>query len=229
MLNRFCARTVMASVLALVGMTLGCGESSPTGPSHPMTPVQPTTPAAPAAPPVVTAISPNLGSTDGGTQLQISGSGFRGTGYQSGVTVTFGGAAVKVDYVNSGRIWIQAPAHAAGQVDVIVGNSDGQTATVPGGYTYALPQSFDPNGEWAGWAYDETPMRFIIQNNTLVSASCGTAETLTFSPPPPVRNGEFSFTGEGGIAMSGRIVSAAAAAGTINMAQCTATEWYAEK
>jgi hypothetical protein len=100
---------------------------------------------------------------------------------------------------------------------------------VPGAYTYALPQSFDLNGEWAGWAYDETPMRFIIQNDTLVSASCGTSEIFTFSPAPPVRSGEFSFTREDGLAISGRIVSAAAAAGTINMAPCTAAKWYAEK
>jgi uncharacterized protein (TIGR03437 family) len=145
------------------------------------------------------------------------------------MTVTFGDTAIVVVYASSGTIWILAPAHAAGQVEVIVTDADGQTASVPGGYTYALPQSFDFNGNWAGWAYDETPMRFTIQNDTLVSASCGASETFTFSPPPPVRNGEFAVAREDGVAISGRIVSTSVATGTFKMGPCTATEWYAEK
>jgi hypothetical protein len=209
---------VRTSLLALLGITLGCGESSPTGPS------QQTIPGIPPA--FITFVSPNTGSTVGGTRVTISGSGF-----QSGATVTLDGAATNVSVVSSTAITATTPAHAPGTVDVVVTIPGGQSGRLTGGYTYASPQSFDFNGNWEGVAgaeYD-TEMRFSIHNNMLISVSCGTSATLTFSPPPSVSNGEFSFLGNDGVGISGRIVSAVSAVGTINIAPCTSTIWAATR
>lgn len=53
-------------------------------------------------------------------------------------TVLFGGVPVDLGSVTNGGtiITTTAPAHAAGAVDVTVANSDGQSATLSGGYTY---------------------------------------------------------------------------------------------
>jgi hypothetical protein len=207
-------------VLLVVAQGLvGCGGSDSSMPPAPSTIAPAPTPAALD----VWAISPNTGST-GGTPVIITG-----TGFQSGAIVTLGDTAIKLHaYVTSTTMSGEAPAHAAGQVDVVVLNPDGQAHRLVGGYTYALPESFNFNGSWGGVPH-ETPIRFTIQNNTLASVSCGTSETFTFSPPPSVSNGEFSFRRDDGIAVSGRILSASAAMGTINLAPCTTTTWYAER
>jgi len=51
---------------------------------------------------------------------------------------------------------------------------------------------------------------------------------LTFTAPPVVRNGAFSFSGAGG-AMTGRIVSPSGALGTIDIGPCRNMEWFALK
>ena len=75
-------------------------------------------------------------------------------------------------------------------------------------------------------------MRFTVRNDVLVSVSCGTAAVSTFSPPPSVVSGEFSFHGGDGFAVSGTLVSPVSAVGTINMpdvTDCTGTRWWADK
>jgi len=53
------------------------------------------------------------------------------------LTVTLGGtAATNITVVNSTTITATVPAHAAGSVNVVVTNGDGQSATLAGGYTY---------------------------------------------------------------------------------------------
>jgi hypothetical protein len=91
----------------------------------------------PVAPPVVSTVSPNSGSTVGGTSITISGSGF-----QNNATVSLGGSlASSVAVVNSSTITALTPAHAAGTVDVVVTNTDGQSGTKTGGFTYVAPQT----------------------------------------------------------------------------------------
>src|SRR5436190_8433850 len=88
-----------------------------------------------APPPTVTTVAPASGSTNGGTALTISGSGFL-----TGATVTVGGtAATAVTVVNSSTITATTPAHAAGAVGLTVTNPDSQAATLAGSFTFVVP------------------------------------------------------------------------------------------
>src|SRR5438105_496302 len=82
--------------------------------------------------PTVSAITPNSGSTGGGTRVTITG-----TGFLAGATVSLGGtAATGVTVVNSTSITATTAAHAAGTVNVVVTNTDAQSRTWTNGYTY---------------------------------------------------------------------------------------------
>lgn len=230
MFNRFLARTVMASLLAVVG--LGCDPGSVSAPTQPTTATQPPTPTAPVGP-SISAVSPNIGSTDGGTPVTITG-----TGIHAGATITLGGVVVYGTFGwhprdrNITMMHFSAPARTAGPVDVVVSHPGGAFARLPDGYTYAPRQSFDFNGEWFGSSGEALVFRFTIQNNLLISVTCqysGT-ETTTFSPSPSVDNGEFSLSGDNGVVIAGTIVSTSVAVGTINIPSCgPATTWDAGK
>jgi IPT/TIG domain len=173
----------------------------------------------------VTAISPNVGSTDG-TYFKITGTGFVGP------RVTLGGVAISQAYsTDPTTIHVTAPSHAPGSLDVVVTNADGQVATAPGGFSYALPESFEVNGNWEGGADSnyETLLRFTIQGNTLTSASCGTSAMVTFSSPVPITRGTFSFLGSDGTSISGMILSANHAKGAISIPSCVNYPWFATK
>ncbi|MEW6749805.1 MAG: IPT/TIG domain-containing protein [Candidatus Latescibacterota bacterium] len=87
----------------------------------------------PAPAPTVASIAPNSGSLSGGTAVTIVGSNF-----DSLAAVTIGGvAATGVTVVSADTLAAVVPqGAAAGAVDVVVRNSDGQTATLAGGFTY---------------------------------------------------------------------------------------------
>ena len=90
------------------------------------------------APPVVTVsgVSPNSGTTLGGTAVVITGQNF-----QQGATVTIGGTPATVTAVSATSISAKTPAHATGTVSVTVTNPDGTGATLASGYTYVAPVS----------------------------------------------------------------------------------------
>ncbi len=91
-----------------------------------------TAPPAPNPAPTVISITPNSGTTNGGTALSIAG-----TGFLPGATVKLGGTSATVlAVVNSTIINATAPAHTAGAVDVVVTNTDAKTGTLTSGYTY---------------------------------------------------------------------------------------------
>lgn len=122
--NRFLAHTVQASLLVLFGFSIGCESSSPSRPTP-----QPPLP----GPLSVTAISPNTGATVRTAMVTI-----RGTGFLPGATVALDGAATQVAVVNSVTITATVHAHAAGTVDVVVTNPDGQSARLTGAFTYVV-------------------------------------------------------------------------------------------
>lgn len=76
--------------------------------------------------------SPISGPSAGGTTVTISGSGF-----QAGVSVTFGGlGATSVSLTNSSTIVAVTPVHSSGSVTVTVTNSSGDSATLPSGFNF---------------------------------------------------------------------------------------------
>ena len=179
--------------------------------------------------PVISELLPNIGST-GGAPITI-----RGTGFKHGLTVSVDGiVSTDLDLVNSTTIQLYTSGHAAGTVEVIVTNPDGQAGS--GEFTFASPATFDFNGDWRGWAEwaccAGEPFVMTIRDNMVVSVLCG-ASSLTLDPPPVVANGAFSFAGIGGVFITGKILSPIFASGAINMASCRYNNsdvyWSAEK
>ena len=63
-----------------------------------------------------------------------------GAGFVSGAAVSFDGLpATYVTVTSDSSIVATTPAHAAGAVDVLVTNPDGQSGTLASGYTYVAP------------------------------------------------------------------------------------------
>src|SRR5450755_77868 len=90
----------VSSLLLLALLLPGCGGGTTT-PKTSNPPANPT--------PTITAISPNSGTTSGGTAVTITG-----TGFISGATVSLGGTpATGVTLMNSTTITAATPAHAA--------------------------------------------------------------------------------------------------------------------
>jgi hypothetical protein len=118
--------------------------------------------------PTVSSVSPNSGTTAGGTAVTITG-----TNFASGATATFGGtAATNVVVVSGTQITATVPAHAAGAVTVAV-TVNGQSGSLTSGYTYNAPptvSSVSPNnGPIAGGTAV-----------TITGASFASGATVTF-------------------------------------------------
>lgn len=84
------------------------------------------------SPPTLTAVTPNTVPLAGGLKVLLSGRGF-----EAGASVTVDGIAVVTTFVDDTLVFITAPPHAAGAVDVVVTNTDQQSSTLTGGLTYA--------------------------------------------------------------------------------------------
>jgi hypothetical protein len=92
-------------------------------------------PAEAAPAPTVTAVSPALGPSAGGTSITITG-----TGFVAGAGVTVGGvAATSVSVVSATSITAVTPAGTPGLAVVTVTNADTQAATLSGAFTYQYP------------------------------------------------------------------------------------------
>ena len=88
-----------------------------------------------ATPPTLTAVSPTIGPTAGGTPVTLTGQNFA-----SGATVAFGGVgATSVVVVSATQITATTPAHAQGSVSVAVTNPNGQSATLANAFTFGPP------------------------------------------------------------------------------------------
>jgi hypothetical protein len=87
-------------------------------------PTTTTTTQAPVELPAITGLSPTSGASDGGTTVEITG-----TGFESVSAVTFGDedAMYKVD--SPTHITAEAPAHDLGMVEVVVWTAGGSSAT----------------------------------------------------------------------------------------------------
>src|SRR6516225_8152578 len=101
--------------------------------------------------PSVSSVSLNNGPLAGGQNVTITGSNFLATP----TSITFGGAAATNIVFNSATsVSCTTPAHAAGTVNVVVTNPDGQSGTGTNVYTYNPPPNFSScspgNGPAAG-------------------------------------------------------------------------------
>ncbi|MBS1151119.1 MAG: hypothetical protein H6Q89_2817 [Myxococcaceae bacterium] len=95
--------------------------------------------------PSVSRLAPVSGPVEGGTAIIILGDGFA-----SGSTVTIGGAAATDLMVRDTSITAVTPAHAAGTVELVVTNLDGQTATLAAAFTYQAPPDAGGSGATDG-------------------------------------------------------------------------------
>jgi IPT/TIG domain len=145
--------------------------------------------------PTVTQISPDLGSTLGGTPVTITGTGFLGT-----TAVRFGGTAgTSLVVVDDTRITVTSPAHAAGAVHVTVTDPNGTSPTGAADvFTYVSPAappavgSISPtSGPVAGGtAVTVTGVGFTGATAVVFGALPGTGlvvvndTTLTVTSPP---------------------------------------------
>lgn len=83
------------------------------------------------APATVTSIAPNTGPAAGGTATVVTGTNFTGS-----TSVTFGGTpGTTFSVVNDTTINVTSPAHAAGAVNIVVVNANGN-GTLTNGFTY---------------------------------------------------------------------------------------------
>jgi hypothetical protein len=203
------------ALLLLAQGTAACGTSSTAPSASP--PI--------VAAPVVTSIVPNVGSTTGAAMVKIDGTNL-------GTAVTFGGTPVQGKFfAGNPTLYLSAPPHAAGLVDVVVTGQHGERITLTNAYTYVSASTFDFNGAWMGYGESDGDERvsFTIRNDVLLSVSCGEEVTLTLSPAPRVSNGEFSYRRDDGVSFSGRIVAAGDSTGSITLGSCQSTEWHARK
>ena len=220
----------LAATLVAALLVYGCGDPGTQPPQNPLNPtpaVSALVPAPPSVPvlgppPVLIWMSKDVGSTAGGLLIDIDGAGF-----SSNATMTIGGAVAHAGPNGPNYFLAVVPPGAAGQVDVVITNSDGQSFTRKNGFTYLPPASFDMNGEWwgiTGWMH-ELEMSFTIRNNMLVSASCGGSPNLV-ATPVPVTNGSFSV----GNSFSGRVLGYVTAVGTISGdSPCESDNWRGYK
>jgi hypothetical protein len=124
-------------------------------------------------PPSLTSISPASGPLSGGTAVVVTGANFL-----SGASLNFGSAAAtNVAVVNAGTITATTPASAAGAVNVMVTNPDGQSSTLTNGYSYnpapTLSSLTPPTGSVSGGT-----------SVTLSGSNFLTGATVTFGSVP---------------------------------------------
>ncbi|MFA7296399.1 MAG: IPT/TIG domain-containing protein [Dehalococcoidia bacterium] len=86
----------------------------------------------------LTSIEPSSGGAGGGQLVNVYGSGF-----QAGLTITFGGiASTSITVLSSSTLLVRTPSGLSGTVSVTVTNPDNSTATLPTGYTFGTPAPF---------------------------------------------------------------------------------------
>jgi IPT/TIG domain-containing protein len=196
-------------LLVSVTVALGCDGKSSTHPSPP--------------PPFAASVSPHTGSTGGGTNVSVTGSAF-----QIGATVTLGGAPVSAFPNGTGTVLsFTTLAHAAGSVDVVVRNPDGQSVTLSGAYVFVPPGTFDFNGNWFAYLGDgnDDPFSFKVEGNALVSLTCYEGTPVTLPSPLPVSLGEVAASVNGIVIFSAVFVGPDSAVGTINAGLCHSQGW----
>ncbi len=132
--------------------------------------------------PSITGVTPSSGPASGGETVTISGNYF-----QNGATVSFGAVpATSVTFISPTSLSVVAPALSAGPADVTVRNSDGQTATLTGGFIALLRPSITgvtPSSGPTSGGETVTISGNYFQNGTTVSFGAVPATSVTFISP----------------------------------------------
>ena len=182
-------------------------------------------PPPPPTPLSITSVEPSTGWSSGGLFVTIVGTGFRAP------TLTIGGA--RVGYTGVGdKLFASLPALAPGLADVTLTNSDGESVTRPGAIAILAIEAIDLNGAWEGGAVPDffsVPLRLTVENDHVVSFSCGSSGVIVLDPAPPLTNGRFVYAGAKGVSIDGVFSRPTAVDGTINAPSCEQTYWIAEK
>ena len=76
-------------------------------------------------------LNPLTGSTAGGTAVTI-----RGSGFESGATVSFGGASATTTFVDSSTLNVVTPSGSAGEARVSIQNPNGTSYSLDAGFVY---------------------------------------------------------------------------------------------
>jgi hypothetical protein len=98
-----------------------------------------------------------------------------------GTTVTFGGIPVRGRFfAGNPTVYLSAPAHAAGTVDVVVSGQGGQLVKLTDAYTYVSTLTFDFNGDWASYGEND-------QDGLIFFTAFGTTSFSAFRAVPMSR------------------------------------------
>lgn len=199
------SRLYVASIIGLSGVVLAFAcDGTETAPTPTPTPdlAMAVDMAMNVAMPVITSITPALGSTQGGTAVTI-----KGTGFEQGATIKIGsltvtGATVSADGTT---ITFSTPPNLGkpGPYDVVVTNTSGGTTTQTGGFTYFITVTFAAGANVAQ-VNDRGP-RFVLPvdidkdgtldlavayaQNSVLSAFRGTSAGATISFATPQSRG----------------------------------------
>src|SRR5690348_9874099 len=124
-------------------------------------------------PPTVSSVSPNSGSTTGGTAVTIMG-----TNFASGASVTFGtAAATNVVVASSTQITATTPAGSAGAVTVTVTNPGAQSGALTNGFTYVVVPTVSSVSPSSGPTAGGTSV-------TITGTNFASGATVTFGTAP---------------------------------------------
>lgn len=167
--------------------------------------------------PVVTSVSPSIGSTGGGDTITISGANFR-----AGATVLLGDAACgNVSVESASRITCVTPVSLPDSVSVTVTNSDMGANTLPNAFTFvgnsttvALPDIEGATGETVQVALSVGPVTGLSSFFTQVTWDTTQLELLSVFKGPLIPGWTMT--------------SAEPSAGTINIAASSATNFAGE-
>jgi IPT/TIG domain len=122
--TRTTLRLALAAAVAALTASCGGGSGSPVQPT-------PTTP-------TVTGVTPNSGTTLGGTSITVTG-----TNFAAGVAVAIGGAAAtNVVVASPTSLTATTAQRSAGNVEVTV-TLNGRSGSLPGAFTYVAPQQIN--------------------------------------------------------------------------------------
>ncbi|TMC01708.1 MAG: hypothetical protein E6J35_10270, partial [Chloroflexi bacterium] len=130
--------------------------------------------------PTVSSVTPNSGASAGGTAVTIAG-----TDFQAGATVSFGGSALTVSTISATSITGTTTSHAAGAVNVVVTNTDTQSGTCTGCFTYVAPASVTLRATSTGTGTNTyvVPKPAGLSANDVMVASLSANGANTMTPP----------------------------------------------